>query len=146
MYSTKLDERGRLKLPTDFHVYVQSFREKTLFVTSMDRATIRIYPMPIWRQNEEIFKNYHEDPQVAENVAFTAAELGSQAEMDNQFRIPLSAELRQELEIEINQQVRLYHNSGRIEVLSDKEYKARRELAAANPKQDLKKLEAAGLR
>lgn len=146
MYTTKLDERGRLKLPQDFHICFQSYREKKLFVTSLDRATIRIYPLAIWRHNEELLKSYHDDPEALANLLFNANDLGLEVDMDNQGRIPLSNELREALEIQVNQQVRLYHNSGRIDVLSDKEYQARRERATAHPKDDLHKLEAVGLR
>lgn len=144
MYSARLDDRGRIKLPADFQKYLDIFREK-LFVTSMDRKTARIYPMHLWRENEALFESYRDDPSVSQNVAFTAAELGSEAEMDAQGRILFSAELREALGID-NQQVRLYHNRGRIDVLSEAIFKARREQASASPEADLHKMEAAGLR
>ncbi len=144
MYSARLDDRGRLKLPSDFQKYLDIFREK-LFVTSMDRRTARIYPMHLWRENETLFENYRDDPTVSQNVAFTAAELGSETEMDNQGRILFSVELREALGID-NQQVRLYHPRGRIDVLSDAVFKARQQQASASPEQDLHKMEGAGLR
>lgn len=144
MYTARLDDRGRIKLPADFQKYLDIFREK-LFVTSMDRKTARIYPMHLWRENEALFESYRDDPRVSQNVAFTAAELGSEAEMDAQGRILFSAELRQALGIE-QQQVRLYHHRGRIDVLSDAEFKARQQQAASSPEEDLRKMEGAGLR
>src|SRR5262249_21618761 len=108
MYTTRLDERGRLKLPADFHAYVQT-QEKKLFVTSLDRPTVRIYLLQTWRKNEELFATHTAKKKALKNVLFTANELGSEVEMDNQGRIPLSAELRQELQIDSGQQVRLYH-------------------------------------
>jgi len=145
MYSARLDDRGRIKLPIDFQGYVQTFREKKLFITSMDRKTARIYPLDLWRENEAIFETYRDDPRVSQNVAFTAAELGSEAEMDSQGRIPFSTELREALGID-NQQVRIYANRGRIDVLSDAVFKARQQQASASPEDDLNKLEGAGLR
>jgi MraZ protein len=145
MYTARLDDRGRIKLPAEFHRYLDTFNEN-LFVTSMDRKTARIYLMRTWRENEALFENYHDDPRVARNVAFTAAELGSEAEMDAQGRIPFSSELREALGIENNQQVRLYHNRGRIDVLSDAVFKARQQQASAAPEDDLNKMEGAGLR
>jgi DNA-binding transcriptional regulator/RsmH inhibitor MraZ len=144
MYTARLDDRGRIKLPADFQKYLDIFREK-LFVTSMDRKTARIYPMHLWRENEALFESYRDDPRVSQNVAFTAAELGSETEMDAQGRILFSAELREALGLE-QQQVRLYHHRGRIDVLSEAVFKARQEQAAASPEADLQKMEGAGLR
>jgi division/cell wall cluster transcriptional repressor MraZ len=144
MYTSRLDERGRLKLPADFHTFVQT-QEKKLFVTSMDRKTVRIYFLKTWRKNEEFFATHRDNKRALKNVAFTANELGSECEMDNQGRIPLSAELRQELKIDAGQQVRLYHNAGRIEVLSEAEFQSQREKALATTEQDLLDMEGAGL-
>ncbi len=144
MYPGRLDEKGRVKLPTSFQQYFMALREKKLFVTSLDRRIAQIYPMEVWRQNEKFFETYREDPKVARNVAFNAADLGSEVEMDNQGRILFSPELRRELGIE-NQPVHLFAYRGRIEVLSEKIYEERKKEAAMTAADDLSKLEAAGL-
>lgn len=143
MYTTRTDERGRLKLPADFHNFVQN-QEKKLFVTSLDRKTVRIYFLEAWRKNEALL-TAQRGSQAAKNILFTANELGAEVEMDPQGRVPLSAELRAELQIANNQSVRLYHNSGRIEILSDSEYKSQREKAVANPEADVHSMEEVGL-
>src|SRR5579864_2013777 len=100
MYPARLDDKGRMKLPSVFQEYFQtlaSLGEKKLFVTSLDRRIAQIYPPGVWRQNEQFFDNYLEDPELAEKVAFNAADLGSEAEMDSQGRIVFSTELRREL-------------------------------------------------
>jgi len=144
MYSARLDDRGRLKLPADFQKYLDIFRDK-YFVTSLDRKVARIYPMHLWRENEALFEHYHDDPTVSQNLAFTANELGSETEMDAQGRILFSPELREALGID-QQQVRLYYHRGRIDVLSESVFEARKKQASASPEEDLKKLEQAGLR
>jgi transcriptional regulator MraZ len=144
MYPGRLDEKGRVKLPTSFQQYFMALREKKLFVTSLDRRIAQIYPMEVWRQNEKFFAAYRDDPRVSRNVAFNAADLGSEAEMDNQGRILFSPELRRELGIE-NQPVHLFAYRGRIEVLSEKIYEERKKEAAMSAADDLSKLEAAGL-
>jgi DNA-binding transcriptional regulator/RsmH inhibitor MraZ len=100
--------------------------------------------MPVWRQNEKFFDTYRDDPRVARHVAFNAADLGSEAEMDGQGRILFSPELRRELGIE-NQAVRLFAYRGRIEVLSERIYEERKREAAETAADDVAKLEAAGL-
>ena len=144
MYPSRLDDKGRLKLPATFQQYFAALREKSLFVTSLDRRTAQIYPMAVWRENEKFFETYRDDPRAARSVAFNAADLGSEAEMDAQGRVLLSPELRRELGIE-NAPVRLFAYRGRIEVLSEKIYEERKTQAANLAEEDFKRMEAAGL-
>jgi MraZ protein len=145
MYAAKLDDKGRLKLPAEFQRYLGGLPEKRLFVTSLDRRIATIYPIEVWKENEKFFENYTEDPETAENVAFTAADLGSEADMDGQGRIQFSTQLRRELDIE-NQQVRLQAYNRSIQVLSEAIYQARRARSAKSPETDLKLLQRAGLK
>ena len=144
MYPARLDDKGRVKLPAAFQQFFAALREKKLFVTSLDRRIAQIYPMAAWRENEKFFDSYREDPRIARNVAFNAADLGAESEMDAQGRILFSPELRRELGIE-NQPVRLFAYKGRIEVLSEKLYEERKREAGQTAADDLVKLEAAGL-
>jgi DNA-binding transcriptional regulator/RsmH inhibitor MraZ len=144
MYPGRLDEKGRVKMPVAFQQFFSALREKKLFVTSLDRRIAQIYPMPVWRENEKFFDNYRENPRIARNVAFNAADLGAETEMDSQGRVLFSPELRRELGIE-NAPVRLYAYRGRIEVLSEAIYEERKRQAAETAQADLETLEAAGL-
>ncbi len=144
MYPGRLDDRGRVKLPADFQQYFGALGETRFFVTSLDRRIAQIYTIPAWRENEKFLAGYREDPKAARNIAFNAADLGAEADIDGQGRILFSAELRRELGIE-NQPVRLYAYRSRIEVLSDKIYQERKSEASVSPVDDLAKLEAAGL-
>jgi len=145
MYPAKLDEKGRMKFPAVFQTYLEGLPEKTLYVTSIDRRIAQVYPMSVWRRVEEFIRNFSADPEVAENVTFTAAELGSEAEMDSQGRIVFSPELRRELGIE-NKPVHLYAYNGHIDVLSEETFQERRQQAAQKPRDDVKKLLGAGMK
>jgi MraZ protein len=145
MYPARLDDKGRLKLPAEFQRYLSGLAENGLFVTSLDRRIATIYPIAVWKENERFFDSYTEDPETAENVAFTAADLGSEAEMDGQGRIQFSTQLRRELDIE-NQPVRLQAYKGSIQVLSEAIYQARRAQASKSPETDVKLLQRAGLK
>jgi MraZ protein len=144
MYPGRLDDKGRVKMPAAFQQFFNALREKKLFVTSLDRRIAQIYPMDVWRHNEKFFDAYREDPRIARNIAFNAADLGAEAEMDNQGRITFPPELRRELGIE-NQPVRLFAYRNRIEVLSERTYEERKREAAQTAAEDVTKLEAAGL-
>src|SRR5207247_770606 len=81
--SSRLDDKGRLKLPSEFQHFLNLLAEKKLFVTSLDRRIAQIYPMPAWRENEKFFETYRDNPQVAQDVAFNANDLGADADMDS---------------------------------------------------------------
>jgi MraZ protein len=145
MYPGRLDDKGRLKLPAEFHKYLSGLPDKRLFVTSLDRRIASIYPIAVWKQNEQFFEEYTEDPTKAENVAFTAADLGAEAEVDPQGRLQFPAKLRRDLELE-NQPVHLYAYKSAIRVLSDAIYQARRTAAMQSPEADARELQKKGLK
>ena len=144
MYPSRVDEKGRVKLPTAFQPYFTALREKKLFCTSLDRRIAQIYPMDVWRANEKFFETYRDDVALSRRVAFNAADLGAESEMDGQGRVLLSSDLRRELGIE-NQAVRLFAYKGRIEVLSEALYEERKREAKQTTTDEVTKLEAAGL-
>ncbi len=145
MYPSRLDDKGRIKVPAPFQEYLSSLQEKKLFVTSLDGHTAQVYPMQIWRQNEKFFESYTDDPEAAAATAFVAADLGAEALMDSQGRIVFPAELRRALGIE-NQPVRIFAYKGRIEVLSEQIYEERKRAAYPSATENLRKLEKAGLK
>jgi MraZ protein len=144
MYPGRLDDKGRCKMPAAFQQFLSALSEKKLFVTSLDRRIAQIYPMEIWRQNEKFFESYRENPGLAKKVAFNAADLGAEAEMDGQGRITFPPELRRELGLE-EQTIRLFAYKGRIEVLSERIYDERKREALATDPKDVETLESAGL-
>jgi MraZ protein len=145
MYPGRLDDKGRLKLPAEFQKFVGGLSEKRLFVTSLDRRIASIYPIGVWKQNEQFFEDFTEDPTLSENVAFNAADLGAEAEMDGQGRIQFPSKLRRDLDIE-NQPVHLLFYRGAVRVLSDSIYQERRTAASQTPDADVKALQRKGLK
>jgi len=144
MYPGRLDDKGRVKLPAVFQQYFDALREKTLFVTSLDRRIAQIYPIAVWRKNEEFFQEHPELAKQANSVAFNAADLGAETAMDGQGRVLFSPELRRELGLE-GQGLHIYAHRGRIEILKDEIYEKRRKAAAELTEEDMANLEAAGL-
>ncbi len=145
MYPGRMDDRGRVKLPAPFKEYLEQQVEKKLFVTSLDRRIAQIYPIHCWRDTEKFMENFSEDPFAAENIAFNAADLGAETEMDSQGRVLFSPELRRELGLE-DQPVHLYAFGGHIEVLSEAVYEERKRAATAKPVEDRAKLRQAGMK
>jgi MraZ protein len=48
----KIDDRGRLKVPSSFRAVIQEEHGRELFVTSLSGDSVRIYPMPVWIEME----------------------------------------------------------------------------------------------
>jgi MraZ protein len=48
----KIDDRGRLKVPSAFRAVIQEEHGRELFVTSLSGDSVRIYPMPVWIEME----------------------------------------------------------------------------------------------
>src|SRR5690348_11329317 len=97
MLTGRIDDKGRLRLPTDMIEYFKKLKEKSLYVTSLDGRMAQVYLMSAWRQNEKFFEEYRDKPKLTQQVAFVAAALGAPAEMDAQGRIQFPAKLRKQL-------------------------------------------------
>jgi DNA-binding transcriptional regulator/RsmH inhibitor MraZ len=145
MYDCRLDDKGRLKLPAPYQHFISSLTEKSLFVTSLDRRIVQIYPITVWRENEKFFESFRENPQVAEDVAFNANDLGADAEMDSQGRVLFNTALREQLDLE-NQSLHLYAYRGHMKVLTHALYEERRLRASKAASDNVGLLERAGLK
>jgi MraZ protein len=144
-YPGRLDDKGRLKLPTAFVQFFHSLPEGKLFLTSLDRRISQLYPIAEWRVNEQFFQNFTANPAAAKNIAFNASDLGGDVEMDNQGRITVHPDLRRELGME-GQELHLMAYKGHVEILTETRYQERKRKALEHTTEDLELLEMAGLR
>jgi MraZ protein len=145
MYPARLDEKGRLKLPTVFQQYFNSFAESKLFITSLDGRTGQIYNIAAWRANESLFEEYTEDPDALQDLLFNAQDLGAEADMDTQGRVTVNSELRRELDLQ-GQELHLFAYKNHVQILTEAIYQERRLRARPKGKDNLDKLERAGLK
>ena len=49
----RIDDKGRLKIPTVFRGVIQDQQGPDVFVTSVEGDSVRIYPMPVWLAVEQ---------------------------------------------------------------------------------------------
>lgn len=94
---TKLDERGRLKLPAEFKSFVERKYGKgfnAFYITSMDGKSAEIYPLPEWLERQrKVFAMPQSNP--ARKVLLDRYNLfGDRADMDPQGRMQIPDELR----------------------------------------------------
>jgi MraZ protein len=144
IYPTRVDEKGRLKLPADFHKYFAESGATKVFVTSFDGHIARIYPIPVWKQVEKLLREGGDDSEAAEDLWFTAMDFGADAEADAQGRLLMPSNLRREMGVE-NQQVYLEYYRGHVNVFGTSVYEERRKRAAENRNDKLKAFEKRGM-
>ena len=53
-YTARVDEKGRLKIPTAFRRYVEEkYATPEVYVTSLNGDCVKIYPLPEWESIEQ---------------------------------------------------------------------------------------------
>jgi MraZ protein len=144
IYLAKVDDKGRLKLPADFHRYLTEIGATKVFVTSFDERIGRIYPIAVWKQVVTTLMTSGDDADEGEDLLFTANDLGGDAEPDTQGRVLVPAELRKAMQVE-NQPIWLVHQKGHIKFFGEQVYQERKQRAAANRADKLKAFERKGL-
>lgn len=142
MYPARVDDKGRLKLPVDIEEFLKGER---LFVTSLDGRVGRIYPLPVWQENEKILFNDMDDPEGAEDLHMMADKYGSAAQVDPQGRVLLSPVLRRKMGVE-NQPVQLRHYQGVIHIYNAETYDEKERRAEVNAPDALKTFRRKGIK
>jgi MraZ protein len=91
----RIDDKGRLKVPTMFRGVIHDQAGPDVFVTSLSGECVRIYPMPVWldveRKMTQIPANHPTRLKFLDRVNF----FGQTSELDGQGRIVIPALLRE---------------------------------------------------
>lgn len=145
IHQARIDEKGRLKLPSIFQQYLTALGETSVFVTSLDDTIARIYPISVWIENEKLFEGGGEASEALANMQFQANLMGADSEIDASGRILMPQKLRQKLQIE-NQPVYLDCQKGRINVYSEAVLAKRTQRAQQSLAEDLHTSEKMGLK
>ena len=90
----RIDDKGRLKVPTIFRGVIQDQQGPDVFVTSVTGESVRIYPMTVWLDMERkllgIPSNHPSRLKFLDRVNY----YGQAAELDGQGRVVIPAHLR----------------------------------------------------
>ncbi len=91
---TRIDDKGRLKIPTLFRGLIQDQRGPDVFVTSVEGESVRIYPMAVWLDIESRLSkmpaNHPSRLKFLDRVSY----YGQESELDAQGRIVVPPLLR----------------------------------------------------
>ncbi len=93
-HPAKVDEKGRLKLPSAFKQLVDAAHVTQFYVTSSDGKSAEIWPLPEWEKREEQLADASTMDDAVKKYLNLTSYYGQQVEMDNQARLLLPQILR----------------------------------------------------
>ncbi len=92
--ATRIDDKGRLKVPTMFRGVIQDQHGPDVFVTSLTGDSVRVYPMPVWLEIERKLSlmpgNHPSRLKFLDRVNY----YGQLGELDGQGRVVIPPHLR----------------------------------------------------
>lgn len=138
----KIDDKGRLKLPAPFVAYVQALGSQLVHVTSIDKRTVRVYPISVWRRFENELNSRDFNQEIAQRIWRIARHYGGDAVIDDQGRILIPGELRQDLKLKDAQVYLCPEKSGRFDLVTKQDYDASLGDALAHAPEDGKYAES----
>jgi MraZ protein len=93
-HEAKIDDKGRLKIPSQFRDLIESRHGTVFFITSLDGETARVYPLPEWEAIESRVAAMPSTDPTRERFLHLVNFYGQTVEMDGQGRLLLPARLR----------------------------------------------------
>jgi len=92
--ATKIDDKGRLKLPTGFRRQLESEYGPDVFITSVSGTSARLYPLQIWEEIEAALAALPKTDQVKQRFLERTSYFGQEATLDKQGRVVMPPILR----------------------------------------------------
>jgi MraZ protein len=127
----KVDDKGRLKLPSESLEWCKKSNVINVFITTLDKKTVRIYPIPVWKSTLILLEGAGEHAKAGAELARIAKYYGGDAEIDAQGRILLPAVLRTAMGLG-SEGVCLEHLKGRIDFTKKTVHDALMQVAETN--------------
>jgi MraZ protein len=118
---TRIDEKGRLKVPSSFRPFIQDIHGPDLFVTSVDGESVLIYPMPVWLAVEERLSAMPSKHPSRVKFLQRVNYFGQVAELDAQGRVLIPQHLRDSASIVGD--VRVFGTIDHLEVWNEERFK-----------------------
>ena len=89
-----IDEKGRLKVPTDFRRALEDRFGAEFFITSVAGDHALVYPLPVWEEIEGRLASLPATDRVKERYLERVSYYGQQARLDGQGRLLVPTILR----------------------------------------------------
>jgi MraZ protein len=91
---TRLDEKGRLKMPADFKREIDRSYDGQFYITSIDGTVIQLYPLKEWEAIEERAASQPISNKTVQKFLDTTSYYGQVVTMDSQGRLTIAEWLR----------------------------------------------------
>ena len=93
---TRLDDKGRLKVPADFKHEIDRLYDGKFYLTSLDGKVIHLYPLKEWQEKEEMVAKLPSTNSAVRRFMDVTAYYGQETSMDGQGRLTIAERLRDE--------------------------------------------------
>ena len=94
-HPTRVDEKGRLKVPADFKRLVDEGYGPKFYITSRDGERAELYPLKVWQEIEAKLEAMGSMNPAKRKFLDTTGYFGQEVEMDGQGRVLLPQVLRE---------------------------------------------------
>ena len=97
-YQAKIDEKGRLKLPSSYRADIESeWKTPGVYLTCDDAygQYVRIYPLPVWLEIETRLRKMPSTDQARRRFERWTSLYGLEGEIDTQGRVLIPPQLRE---------------------------------------------------
>jgi len=122
-HPAKVDEKGRLKIPSAFKQLVDASNVTQFYITSVDGNSAEIWPLPEWEKREaQLAESSTLDDAVQKYLSLTSY-YGQQVEMDSQARLLLPQILRGTAQL--NEEVTVFGKMTYLEVHNRKIFESK---------------------
>lgn len=120
---TKIDEKGRLKVPTTFRRLLEERYGRDVFITSVLGDSVLLYPLSVWEEIEDRLAALPSTNRTKQRYLERISYFGQQGQLDKQGRVVIPPLLRDSADMtgEVVVNARLDH----LEVWNSKRLKAR---------------------
>jgi MraZ protein len=93
-HPAKVDEKGRLKLPSAFKQMTDAANVTQFYITSTDGKSAEIWPLPEWEKREQQLAEFSTLDDAVQKYITLTSYYGQQVELDSQARLLLPQILR----------------------------------------------------
>jgi len=122
-HPAKVDEKGRLKVPSAFKQLLDAANVTQFYITSTDGKSAQVWPLPEWEKQEKLLAEYSTMDDAVEKYLNLTSYYGQQVEIDSQARVLLPQILREKARL--NAEVSVFGKLIYLEVQNEKEFEQR---------------------
>ena len=98
-YPTRMDEKGRLKVPSDFKRLIDEKYGTQFYITSLDGKVAQVYPLEEWQRIEEKLAQLPNFNPTKQKFLDRTNYYGQEVEMDGQGRLLIPTLLRESADV-----------------------------------------------